>query len=207
MLRAVLVVGYVFLFASGLAACSSSGSGLTPSTTPSPTATFTTPTRTFSSAALGVSFRYPAGWQAMTPGVVVKGDDGTAGFRGPSGEVGVTVAFVRAAEHASPYPVGNADSSDLAEQRSSTGNKIQYSGLVTMDGLRLVEIESIGRAATGQVSWHFVQLSSAGMGGNLNALRTSLLEVYVACPASQWLAQRTTLLAVLASMRFTRPKG
>jgi hypothetical protein len=169
-------------------------------------ATFTAPTKTFSSAALGVSFRYPVAWRAVTSGVAMKDDDGTVAFRDASGAVGVVVDFIRPAKHATPFPFGAADSTDLSSQRSSTGDKVLRSGLVTMDGLRLVEIESIGGAVPGHVRWHFIEFSSAGMGGDLNTLHTSLLSLYVASPASRWSAQRATLMAVLASMRFMRPK-
>ena len=207
MRRVVFGVGCAFLVASALAACSSSSPISTASKNASPTPVFPVPSKRFSSAALGVSFRYPAAWRAATPGVVMKDDDGTVGFRGRHGAVGLDVSFIRPAEHAPPFPFGNADSLDLSNQRSSTGDKVLHAGLVTMDDLRLVEIDSLGGALPGQVRWRFVQFSSAGMGGDLNTLRTSLVLLYVACPASQWSAQRATLMAVLTSMRFARPKG
>lgn len=106
-----------------------------------------------------------------------------------------------------PLPFGDADSSDLATQRSSTGDKIIQSGLLTIDGLRLAEIESLTSGTRDVPAWYFLQFSSAGVGGDLSALHTSLLGLDVACPASLWPTQRATLMAVLASMRFARPKG
>ena len=207
MRRVVLVVGCAFVLASALAACSTSGPTPKASTSPGRTPASSVPTETFSSAALGVSFRYPAAWRAATPGLVVTGDSGGVTFRGPSGEVGVGVTFIRSAKHASALPFGNADSRDLSNQRSRTGEKILHSELVTIHGLRLVEVETVGSAAPGVPAWHFMQLSSAGLGGNLNMLGASLLHVEVACPALRWPAQRSTFLAILDSMRFVRPKG
>jgi len=205
--RIVLALGLTALLVASLAGCGSPGPIAMTSTTPSPAPTFTMPTRTFSSAALGVSFRYPATWPAVAPGVVMKDGSGTVTFRGPSGEVGAWVVFLPPAKDARPLPFGDADSSDLSTQRSSTGDKIIQSGLVTIDGLRLAEIESLVSGTRGVPAWYFLQFSSAGMGGDLNALHTSLLGLDVACPASQWPTQRVSLMAVFASMRFTRAKG
>jgi len=207
--RVVFLTGLAFLLAAVLAACGSSA----PTPTPTPSRTlgstpvFPVPSRNFSSAALGVSFRYPVAWRAVTSGVVMKDDVATVAFRDASGEVGVVVDFIRPAKQATPFPFGGADGTDLSSRRSSTGDKVLRSGLVTMDGVRLVEIESISGASPGRARWRSVQFSSAGMGGDLTALHTSLLALYVASPVSQWSAQRATLMAALASMRFTRPKG
>ena len=76
-----------------------------------------------------------------------------------------------------------------------------------MDDLRLVEIDSLGGALPGQVRWRFVQFSSAGMGGDLNTLRTSLVLLYVACPASQWSAQRATLWRSSPACGSRGPRG
>ncbi len=143
----------------------------------------------------------------MAPGVVLKDGSGTVTFRGPSGEVGAWVIFLPPAKDARPHRFGDADSSDLSTQPSSTGDKVIQSGLVTIDGLRLAEIESLVGGTRGVPAWYFLQFSSAGVGGNLNTLHASLLGLDVACPASQWPTERVTLMAVLVNMRFTRPKG
>ena len=58
-----LFLSLVVVLGLGLAACSSSGPTSTTSKTPSRAPTFTVPTKSFSSAALGVSFRYPTSWR------------------------------------------------------------------------------------------------------------------------------------------------
>jgi hypothetical protein len=192
-------------------ACSAPPKSSSTLKSPSPAATFGVATRSFSSAALGVSFRYPAAWQPSTRGGVLKRlheqEDGTVGFHAPTGEVGVGVDLIRPAKHAAPYGFGAADQSDLQSQRSSTGGSIVSSSLVTLDGLGLAEVEMVGGRAPGVVPWHFLELSSGGMGGDLATLDNSLLYLYVACPAKLWPAQRTTLLAILDSVRIGEPRG
>ena len=211
--RFVSVLGLALLLGSTLAACSSSGPSSTTSarssTAPTPGAApvFPVPSKNFSSAALGISFRYPAAWRAGTRRGAIRGDAGTVTFRSPNGGVGVGVIFIRPAQRSAPYPFGDADNLDLSQQRSGTGGKILYSGLVTIGGLRLVEIESLGGVLPGTAPWRYLQFSSAGMGGDLDTLHTSILSLYVGCPSSKWRAQRATLMAVVASMRLSKPKG
>ena len=78
-------------------------------------------------------------------------------------------------------------------------------GLVRLGGLTLAELEYIGGAAPGQVAWHWIQLDLRGAGQELDG--GSLVTVWVACPAPLWKARHATLLAIPASMRFSRPRG
>ncbi len=209
-MRPALAILAAVLLLAGCAGKTTSASTASPSSSPSPV--FTVPTRLFSSAALGVSFRCPAAWPRTWTGPLVRhfADDistGGVGFRGQDGQVGAYVSFIRPAKHEPPYPFADADNSDLAQQRSSTGNKILYAGLTTIDGLRLVEIESISGAPRGVRPWRFLEFTSAGEGGMANASTTSSLLLFVGCPASEWAKQRGTLMAILASMQFSRPRG
>jgi hypothetical protein len=208
-MKPLLALLVAVLLLAGCGGMTTSAPTPPPSARPSPG--FTVPTRLFASAVLGISFRYPAAWRLWTHGVVLRRaegqEDGTVAFHASTGEVGVVVDLIRPTRHAAPYAFGAADSSDLASRRSSTGDSIVSSSLVTLDGLRLAEIEQVGKRAPGVASWHFLELSSAGMGGDLATLDHSLLLLYVACPANLWKAQRATLLAVLSSVRISKPKG
>ena len=200
------------LLLAGCAAEATSASTASPSSSPSPV--FTVPTRALQQRRpLGVSSRCPAAWPRTcdrAPGEALRGRHkhrwGRVS-RTRRAQVGAYVSFIRPAKHEPPYPFADADNSDLAQQRSSTGNKILYAGLATIDGLRLVEIESISGAPRGVRPWRFLEFTSAGEGGMANASTTSSLLLFVGCPASEWAKQRGTLMAILASMQFSRPRG
>jgi hypothetical protein len=203
--RAAFALSLVAVVGLALAACSSSGPAPTPSTTSSPTPTFAVPTKSFRSAVLGVSFRYPA-YLRLPPGGLffVEYGFGNAAFNSGSAEVTVQVKFAQPTKHTPPLPFRDAGSRDLATLRSDEGS-ILHTGLVRIDGLCLAEVEYMDPSPTG--AWHRVIAVSAGCFGNYSRLRESVAIIDVGCDDSQWPAQRANLLATLASVRFTRPKG
>jgi hypothetical protein len=76
-------------------------------------------------------------------------------------------------------------------------------GFVRLDGLRFAEVETVAHIPWSFTrKWRWLEVQSGGTG-----LHETCVGFTVGCPASQWPAHRATLLAVLASMRFTRPKG
>jgi hypothetical protein len=82
-----------------------------------------------------------------------------------------------------------------------------HSGLVTVDGMRLVEIALLENVSPKVTGFYYFSLWSGGARGNPQTAHNSQLVVWFNCPASRWRVQGANLRAMLASLRFTRPKG
>ena len=103
-----------------------------------------------------------------------------------------------------PLPFRDAGRSALASLRFDQGHGlILGAGFVRLDGLRFAEVETVAHIPWRFTrKWRWLEVQSGGTG-----LHETCVGFMVGCPVSQWPAHRATLLAVLASMRFTRPKG
>ena len=77
--------------------------------------------------------------------------------------------------------------------------------LVTVDGLRLIALDSVSSAPYwGHGRWHERDLIS---GGEPTGTSPTLLQLHLLAPRSQWQAEQSVLNAVLSSLRLTTPKG
>jgi hypothetical protein len=170
---------------------------------------FTVPTKTFSSAALGVSFRYPASWRAVLVQrqTLNRATLVTRELRGTSGHVDVLVWLIGGLRGKTPLDYRDATARDLAVVRGDTTDEPKQIGyqLAYFGGLCFAEAELLSERDGGLN--RVVALCSAGYGLSFGALHESVLSIEVGCPARQWPAQRATLMAILASMRFARPQG
>ena len=201
----VLTLGSALLLSSVATACRSSGSASPTRCATLAPAAFTVPTKSFSSAVLGVSFRYPTSWRR---GVTVQDDHGGVSTSSLTAEADADVSFVRLARHESPLPFRDAGNADLSRLRlDEGGEKVLRTGLVRIDGLCLAEIEYIDDSSSPADAWHWITAVSAGEHQNHGAIRESVVNISVGCQASEWSIQRDTLNAILASALFARPKG
>ncbi len=186
------------------------------SASPSPTASgagFTVPTKTFNSPAMGVVFRYPASWHLNKrpiwgrngSSLLKQPNVGSVWLQGTSGSLVVDVLLWRPHDGGQPFPFGDAGSHDLVQARSSQDTKVLHSGLVRVGGLRLASVEVVAPWGTGP-RLHSLALSSASA-IDVQTIHLSQLMLGVGSPPKHWTAERQTLTAILASMRFTTPQG
>ena len=166
--------------------------------------------RHFRSAALGVAFRYPASWRLQP---VAPGDRSSGGalVSGPTGSIAVLVYYSRdyavgGAPHAGGFaPAGPADLRSLSGAAMATP---LHSGYRRVSGLRLASVEFVSAApaavaqASGLASAHDLWCASA----RPSAVH-SYVRIAVYCPPTRWSADEATLLAVLDSVRLSRPAG
>lgn len=124
-------------------------------------------------------------------------------FHDASGGIEGSV-FTKTPADQRPLPFRDAGRSTLASLGyDEEAGPILRAGFVRLGGLRLAEIETVAHvpwSLTGK--WRWLEVQSGGMGR-----QETCVGFMIGCPVSLWSAQRTTLLAVLASMRFARPKG
>jgi hypothetical protein len=193
--RLPFVLGLASLLALLLAGCGPPGA--TPSTaspTPGVNPSFTVPTRSFSSAAMGIAFRYPTGWKRLPDQPGDKTGDGVT-FEGSTGAVQAVVSYDYSyafGKAKSPLPFAGARPSDLRVLIAQLApSKIVRSQVTRLDGVRVATMEFLidlppeapisGRA-------HEVLDTSGLYGENHSQVRIAVLAA-----ANQWAADRTTL--------------
>lgn len=155
--------------------------------------------RSYTNPTLGLSFDYPAGWRLsvqplgkQAADIVVATDDGK-----------VVVALHAIALLSRPY--ADANQSEVAQQLAlmetftPPGFRLLHSGLATLDGLRLAEVEY-----RRLVRLHCLELYS---GIRAEVQPASALTITVACPVGRWPAESPTLMAILDSLRISKPTG
>jgi hypothetical protein len=205
------------LLAAAVLVIAGCGSTASPSASPSPTPSrvaFTVPTKTFSSPAMGVAFRYPASWRWKDIG-----DPATSGnffvvFSDPALRAGqpllllhVSVRLPALAAQQSITPFKDAGPGDLQQARVSTlGAHVLRGGFVRLDGLRLAEVEyrANGRSLLTRPRAHRLALVS---GKPIVPPGVSTVEINVGGPPVVWQRERSAFAAILASLRFTTPEG
>jgi hypothetical protein len=174
--RAIVSILVVTLLAVAVAACGS----------PGPTSS-----RSYSNRALGVSIRYPASWSVIPT-------------RAQSGEhtiaIGVDKGFVNVTLNVFPRGKArfeNATGADLVGdlRAGGPGSRVLHTGFLSISGVRFAEVEYT------QASTHYLLLSTSTRGS-----RASLLIARAVCPTSQWSAQRATEMAILDSLRISKPR-
>lgn len=163
-------------------------------------------TENFSNAAMGVSFRYPASWKRLPDQPGDKTGDGVT-FEGSTGAVQVLVNYDYSYAYGkakSPLPFANARPSDLRVLIAQLApSKIVRSQIVPHGRLRVATMEFLADdppEAPLPGSVHEILSASAQSGASRSQIR-----IAVYCAARQWAASRATLLAVLASVRFSTP--
>ena len=186
------------------------------SASPSPGASaagFTVPTRLFSSPELGISLRYPATWRQNTLGSLKTLGTEALVFkspttRAPQAVVEVMVTSGRVLLGKPPLPFTDAKAIDLRLATIPPEERVLRAGFTELDGLRLTEIESDDTVLTpaNKGLWHTIELQS-GSGPLSVGPSGSRVDIGLQAPVQDWRAEKATLLAVLATTRFTRPKG
>ncbi len=203
------------LLAGLLTGCGSSGqpptSGNSASTRPSTSTTVpagSVETREFHSTAMGISFRYPASWK-MLPGGPGRRTGSGITFTGSTGGLQVFVLYSNGyawGNTKTPLPFAGARPSDLRILVAQIAPpRIVRSQITHLDGLRVAALEFLadnpsGAPLSGPV--HEILSSSAQKGVSRSEIR-----IAVFCRAEQWGDSQATLLAVLASVRLSRPAG
>lgn len=185
MKRAAVLLAAALLLAVTLAACGSL------SATPAANAELT---KTFSSPALGVSFRYPATWHLSVEPVKKGGGGVSVAAPGDSAGVSVDVVFI---EHA-PFSFSAADGMLLSDTKQANEGAGAQVSLRTVGGLRLVEVESETTALGPK--YHSFEYNS-GIFSNAH------LKIDAGYADSQTAREKATVQAILASMHFSQPKG
>jgi hypothetical protein len=150
--------------------------------------------KTYSSAALGVSFRYPATWHLSVEPVKKGGGGVSVAAPGDSAGVSVDVVFT---EHA-PFSFSAADGMLLSDTKQANEGAGAQVSLRTVGGLRLVEVESETTALGPK--YHSFEYNS-GIFSNAH------LEIDAGYADSQAAREKATVQAILASMHFSQPKG
>ena len=184
---------------------SNSTAAPTPSTEPTPFQGVET--KVFTSAALGVSFRYPTSWRVTTDSV--SADGGRVALSPPGQTTSgahfvVTVVFRRSSKAAPPSPFADADRSQNARSSaalSASGRIPIQPKLVAIGGLHLTRIAYF-TTGFGAARWRGFAASSGRGGG-----RATSLSIDAASPESLWGYESGLCYAILATMRFTGPQG
>ena len=165
------------------------------------------PTERFTSAALGVTFRYPASWRVQ-PGPGSKRSGSGVLISGPSGSVGVIVYYsgAYAAGHAyRPGGFAAAGVTDLRRLVADAPAKPMRARLAVLGGMRLATVEwaaDMLASGGGLEADHALWCASA-----YQSVTRSYVRLAVWCPAADWRSDQASLGALLRSVRFVRPQG
>jgi hypothetical protein len=150
--------------------------------------------QSYNSPTLGFSIRYPANWPLKLV---------SARFGEHNVSFGTDKGFVNVSLNVFPRGTArfeNATDATLAgilqAAKSPLPGRVLHSGFLSIAGVRFAEVEYT------QGSTHLLLLSTSGKGG-----RASFLIVRAVCPTSQWSAQRATEMAILDSLRISKPRG
>jgi len=163
-------------------------------------------TKQFDSPAMGVAFSYPADWRLQLD----PADDPTQRSLEVKGIglLSLHVHFERASASDRPQPFTAATETDLALwSRSLTGAwsgaHILRRSLIDLDGLRMAAIQFSAPGPLGARSLRsLAYTSSQSPGAHASAVYFNL-----GCLDMRWRAERPVLLRIIASMRFSRPRG
>jgi hypothetical protein len=176
------------------------------------------PTKTFTSAQLGLSFRYPATWRlddspdaATTFAQQGEGDFIVHSPKGAVQQAGVQVMInsTRVFANAPAQPYGSVAATavrDLQKFNKQIKHRPVKASIVTVDGLQLLSM-GMGTGATpywGRGRWRERDMFSRD---GTSLPWSTMLRIGLFTPASQWQAEQPLLNAILASMRFSTPKG
>jgi hypothetical protein len=165
------------------------------------------PTQRFTSAALGVTFRYPASWRVQ-PGSPGKRSGNGVLISGPSGSVGVIVYYSGsyAAGHARRpggfIDAGVADLRRLVADAPATPIRAR---LAVLGGMRLATVEwaaDMPASGGGSEPDHGLWCASAHQ-----SVTRSYVRLAVWCPAADWRSDQANLEALLRSVGFEQPRG
>ena len=170
-------------------------------------------TKLFRSPAIGVSFRYPASWSRA--GTDQSGASGQAVVMFAAKSLPLPVLTISVESPAvlvgkKPGPFRDAEKAELQQalKDGETGpqSRVLASGFVRIDGLRLSGVESVDHSvsAAGKQDDHRVELASSM--SISPTLTTSTYDAVIVVPQQAWDSERDTILAVLASMRFSTPR-
>jgi hypothetical protein len=145
--------------------------------------------RTYTNPSLGISVRYPADWHLSAQ--VYKRVSGYIVFFTDNRTVGVVLRPTAVLSRR----FANANESDMPV--SFTARRVLHRRFVTVGGLRFAEVEFLSLDGS-----HCLALDS-GIGPESQP--GSVLYIDVDCPVGRWPAERATLIAILDSLRISKP--
>jgi hypothetical protein len=181
-----------------------SSSTVAPSAAPS---SLPAATRQYRSPALGIAFLYPKDWELVSTDTFDTDGHGQASVQSPDhlSWFQFQVNSPRAAAGGSPGGFADATGDDLDGMVSfiDVESKVLTSGFTHLDGLLLAQVEFIPAPSPLGGEPHDRQVSL--MSGV--APDGSTVTLGVGAPRAQWKARRHVLLKILASVRFSRPRG
>jgi hypothetical protein len=162
------------------------GTAGSPSSAPIPSGpAAAVPTKSFSNAALGVSFRDPAAWHVshLLAPLDAPTKNGDVEVKGPRVLVSVTVGIPQRPLDSRTFLSANRNVMKALEVHPGR------TGFMHVDGYRFAFIEGTARG------WRVLRLGGEPAGIDLTGRR------------SAWVRLRPQFMAVLASMRFSKPQG